>query len=103
MGSDGKVRRLPMIGHRRMTRLLRVASLAGVAAVTVILCGCSGSGSGSAASTSSGSAAEPPARAYPNSLVVIGHSGATGLHSDPTAPSADAKQNSWATGDNPAV
>jgi len=35
--------------------------------------------------------------------VVLGHSGATGLHSDSTSPQADARQNSWATGDNPDV
>jgi hypothetical protein len=34
---------------------------------------------------------------------VIGQSGATGLHSYPAPPRAEAKQNSWATGDNPAV
>jgi hypothetical protein len=41
--------------------------------------------------------------AYPSAIVVLGHSGATGLHSDPTSPQSDARQNSWATGDNPDV
>ncbi|MDQ6852565.1 MAG: GDSL-type esterase/lipase family protein [Actinomycetota bacterium] len=41
--------------------------------------------------------------AYPNSIIVLGDSGATGLHSDPDQPEKDATQNSWATGDNPAV
>jgi GDSL-like lipase/acylhydrolase family protein len=40
---------------------------------------------------------------YPNSIVVIGHSGATGYNSDPQNPGVDAKANSWATGSNPAV
>jgi hypothetical protein len=40
---------------------------------------------------------------YPNSIVVIGHSGATGYNSDPRRPGVDARANSWATGSNPAV
>ena len=40
---------------------------------------------------------------YPNSIVVLGHSGATGYDSDPKAPETDATQNSWATGDNPEI
>jgi len=36
-------------------------------------------------------------------MVVLGHSGATGYDSDPASPGADAPQNSWATGTNPAV
>jgi hypothetical protein len=34
---------------------------------------------------------------------VLGHSGATGYDSDPRRPGVDARENSWATGDNPAV
>jgi GDSL-like Lipase/Acylhydrolase len=40
---------------------------------------------------------------YPNSIVVIGHSGATGEDSDPTQPHVEIRANSWATGTNPAV
>jgi hypothetical protein len=40
---------------------------------------------------------------YPNAIVVLGHSGTTGFNSDPEFPSSDARANSWATGDNPAV
>jgi hypothetical protein len=40
---------------------------------------------------------------YPSSIVVLGHSGATGWNSDPKRPSQDARENSWATGANPAV
>jgi hypothetical protein len=40
---------------------------------------------------------------YPNSIAVIGHSGATGYNSDPHRPGVDATENSWATGSNPAV
>lgn len=40
---------------------------------------------------------------WPNSLVVIGHSGATGWNSDPSQPLSDVRENSWATGDSSAV
>ena len=40
---------------------------------------------------------------WPTSIVVLGHSGAIGYNSDPTNRNSDAPQNSWATGDNPAV
>ena len=38
-----------------------------------------------------------------DSIAVIGHSGATGANSDPRKPNTDARENSWATGDNPEV
>ena len=60
----------------------------------------SGSGSGSASPSPS---AVPTSSRYPNAIVVLGHSGTTGFNSDPSAQGADATQNSWATGDNPAV
>ena len=40
---------------------------------------------------------------WPRSIVVLGHSGATGQNSDPARPGVDVTANSWATGDNPAV
>jgi hypothetical protein len=49
------------------------------------------------------SATVTPSATYPNAIVVMGHSGTTGANSDPQAPGTDAKGNSWATGDNPAV
>jgi hypothetical protein len=36
-------------------------------------------------------------------MVVLGHSGTTGYGSNPSYPDADARGNSWATGDNPEV
>jgi hypothetical protein len=85
--------------------VLLVAWLTAVAA-----CGSSGSsGPGSAAATTaSTSTSMPPVTSqppheYPSSMVVLGHSGATGFNSDPAAPRTDATQNSWATGDNPDV
>ncbi len=62
----------------------------------------SGSSTSSAAATPSESSV-PLSDTYPNSLVVLGHSGTTGYNSDPTKPDTDATANSWATGDNPAV
>ena len=40
---------------------------------------------------------------YPNSIAVLGHSGATGENSDPSRPGVEVRANSWATGTNPAV
>jgi lysophospholipase L1-like esterase len=68
-----------------------VATAAALAAT-----GCSGG------ETDDGTAAasESPAG---RSLVVIGHSGATGANSDPDKPGLDVPANSWATGTNPEV
>lgn len=57
-----------------------------------------GSGAGSSEAVRS-----PSGAAYPSSIVAIGHSGLTGAASDPNNPMADAQENSWATGTNPAV
>ena len=40
---------------------------------------------------------------YPNSIAVLGHSGATAESSDPRQPGVEVRANSWATGTNPAV
>jgi lysophospholipase L1-like esterase len=40
---------------------------------------------------------------WPDSMAVLGHSGATGYNSDPANPYTDARQNSWGTGSNSAV
>lgn len=48
-------------------------------------------------------AAERAHVGYPNSIVVLGHSGATGFNSDPQRPETDVPANSWATGSNPDV
>lgn len=50
-----------------------------------------------------GAAGERAHVGYPNSIVVLGHSGATGLNSDPARVGVDVPANSWATGSNPAV
>jgi hypothetical protein len=40
---------------------------------------------------------------YPNSIAVLGHSGAIGENSDPSRPGVVVRANSWATGTNRAV
>jgi hypothetical protein len=40
---------------------------------------------------------------YPDSIAVLGHSGATGENSDPRRPGVEVRANSWATGTNPVV
>jgi hypothetical protein len=84
----------------------RVGRLVLVAAVCALLASCSSSGdagAGTAATTTPASQAAQASDQYPNAIAVLGHSGATGYDSDPKAPGTDARQNSWATGDNPAV
>jgi hypothetical protein len=71
--------------------------------LAVLVAACSSAGtSAPSAATASAAAAQPSAK-YPNAIAVLGHSGATGFDSDPNQPGRDAKGNSWATGDNPAV
>ena len=84
----------------------RTGRLVLVAALCALLASCSaadGTGSGAATTTAPASAAAQASGQYPNAVVVLGHSGATGYDSDTKAPETDARQNSWATGDNPAV
>jgi lysophospholipase L1-like esterase len=75
-----------------------VCLVLGALAVGLLSCSSSDERSRGASSSPSESASR-----YPNAIVVLGHSGTTGVYSDPSAPGADATGNSWATGDNPAV
>jgi hypothetical protein len=75
-------------------RLAAIVTLALVASV-VTLAGC-----GVSESTSS---APLKTTGYPNSIAVLGHSGATGENSDPQQPGVEVRANSWATGTNPKV
>ena len=61
----------------------------------------SGSATATTTTTTTTTGAKPTQ--WPNSIVVLGHSGATGYNSDPTHPNSDAPENSWATGTNPQV
>ncbi len=62
-----------------------------------------GSGSALAGQHSTSVRSEHAYVGYPSSIVVLGHSGATGENSDPRRPGVEARENSWATGTNPAV
>jgi hypothetical protein len=87
-----------------MTRTL--TSLSCLAALSVAGCGSSHhSPAPGAATTATRAWAPHVARTpgYPDSMVVIGHSGATGEDSDPAQPHVEIRANSWATGTNPAV
>jgi GDSL-like Lipase/Acylhydrolase len=87
-----------------MTRTLTALSC--LAALSVDGCGSSNhSPAPGAASTATPASAPHVASTpgYPDSIVVIGHSGATGEDSDPTQPHVEIRANSWATGTNPAV
>lgn len=47
--------------------------------------------------------AQAQADQSPVGVIAVGHSGLTGEGSDPDRPGQDAMENSWATGDAPAV
>ena len=51
----------------------------------------------------SASSTRVPSTPNLDSIVVLGHSGTTGYGSDPSNPGGDVRENSWATGSNPAV
>ena len=55
------------------------------------------------ATSTEGAKSGRPYVGYPNSIAVLAHSGATGENSDPHEPRAEVRENSWATGTNPAV
>jgi hypothetical protein len=75
-----------------LRRLRATATLAGAVAVTSAI-----------GAPALSQAATPAAGGYPNSIAVLGHSGATGQNSDPTRPGEEVRANSWATGTNPKV
>lgn len=71
---------------------------------------CAGSPPSPSPTTSTGgrstASATPTGTGSPNhpiGIVAVGHSGVTGLMSDPKSPGTDTEANSWATGTNPAV
>ncbi len=64
--------------------------------LAVAACGSDDSRTGSSAATT-------PATEQLDSIVALGHSGLTGFNADPAERQADAREYSWATGDDPAV
>lgn len=95
-----------MAVRAKVTRVLSSVVLT----FSVAACGVAGNGSAekgpSALPTNSASTdTGPPLKDTPefDSIAALGHSGLTGTMSDPQEPWRDARENSWATGDNPAV
>jgi hypothetical protein len=75
-----------------MTRRLRWAALAATAVVVMT----------GTTPADAGDQATGPYTGYPDSMVVLAHSGATGENSGPK-PGVEVRRNSWATGTNPKV
>jgi hypothetical protein len=106
------------VARDRWRRLVELACVTSVAGLFAGVVGCSGdstptpevAATGTTETTETGastSTAPSPSgktdSGYPNSLVVLGHSGATGYNSDPDQPGVELRTNSWATGTNPEV
>ena len=96
------------MGARETARRRCVAGAAATLLTAGLLAGCADGTSreprGAASGPPSDSRSTAPAPTPElDSIAVIGHSGATGANSDPDRPNTDARENSWATGDNPAV
>ena len=89
-----------------MTRSpLIAAAVVCTAALAVAGCGGAGTSPAPAAPAASVNAtrAAHGTPGYPDSIAVLGHSGATGEDSDPAQPHVEIRTNSWATGTNPRV
>jgi hypothetical protein len=93
-------------------RNARAAAVAVVASLIVLTAACSDTSPGSQAGATAGpsttlagasATGSQPYVGYPDSILVLGHSGATGESSDPAQPGVEVRENSWATGTNPAV
>ncbi|WP_426562515.1 hypothetical protein ACPPVT_17595 [Angustibacter sp. McL0619] len=84
---------------------IRAAAAAALVALA-LTAGCNaGDSTDRAGDTSSLTSRSPAGRVTPalDSIAVLGHSGATGTMSDVHDVGRDAHENSWATGENPAV
>lgn len=87
-------------GGRSRARLLAVV----VAAPAFLLTACTAGTTATPTTPGPASSASPSVTAvagWPSAIAAVGHSGLTGYDSE--QPQIDAKGNSWATGDNPAV
>lgn len=88
----------------------RQAVVGSMAALALVACGGAGDGAtGRAPQPRAGASQPTDGRHTPeqtpelDSIAALGHSGLTGTMSDPRQPWRDAHENSWATGENPAV
>ena len=98
-----------MRGAAGMTPATRARAVVTAATAAFALVACGGGDDGSADRTLSPPAEAASTASAPadtpelDSMAALGHSGLTGTMSDPKQPWRDAHENSWATGDNPAV
>jgi hypothetical protein len=97
-------------GYVSLHRRAIVAAALLVASLTLTACGGREDGDGATAAPTERAATSAPATPTPGAatqdavgLLAIGHSGLTGINSDPERPDYDATENSWATGENPDV
>ncbi len=92
-----------------MPRFRGTTAFVSMISMATLLAGCSGQsthaqGYEPASSSPGATARVVPYVGYPDSLVMLGHSGSTGESSDPAQPVGfETRANSWATGTNPAV
>jgi hypothetical protein len=84
-----------------MTSLSR--SLLAPAMATLLLVGTVGAACGSSAPSATPASGSTTASSPVVGLIALGHSALTGENSDASAPGHEARENSWATGTNPAV
>ncbi len=90
-----------------MTGPTRPLLLTGLVLSTAVLGGCSGSRAEAGSDPAPSRGTDPPStvepyEGYPDSIAVLGHSGATGEGSG-GEPGVEVRENSWATGTNPDV
>jgi hypothetical protein len=71
--------------------------------VVLLACALAACASGSEKATGVTRVSASPSSDEPLGLIAIGHSGLTGYASDPSRLMSSARENSWATGTNPAV
>ena len=93
---------------RKPTTNVKAVLAAGMAACALVACAGGDDGSDGrtpqpAGAASADSAPAPEDTPELDSMAALGHSGLTGTMSDPQEPWRDARENSWATGDNPEV
>ncbi|MFB7891729.1 hypothetical protein ACFC1I_05990 [Microbacterium sp. NPDC056044] len=85
--------------NRSRARLLAAVIAAPALLLTACTAGATATSAAQPASSASGTATA--VAGWPSAIAAIGHSGLTGY--DSGQPQVDARANSWATGDNPAV
>lgn len=83
-----------------MSGTRRATSMCIIAVAALLLSACTSAGTEGAPSSSAEAGASPGG---PAGIIAIGHSALTGENADPQRQGQDARDQSWATGDDPAV